>query len=189
MAKKSENTGRDKKGKFTEGNKISIDNNGGRPSEYKEEYNKLAYDYTLLGATDKQLAEFFGVSESTIDNWKNEYPEFLGSIRAGKEIADMQVAKSFFQNAKGYVTKNLKPIRKKVWDSEAERLVDEIEIVEEIVQHPPNTNAGIFWLKNRQPDKWKDKTEVETTQGQPDLSKLTDKEKAQLLEISRKLNE
>ncbi len=178
--------GRDKEGKFTEGNTISVGNEGGRPSEYKEEYNKLAYDYTLLGATDKQLAEFFGISESTIDNWKKEHPEFLGAIRAGKEIADMEVANSFFQNAKGYVTKNVRPIRKKVWNEEAQRLVDEIEMVEEIVQHPPNTQAGVFWLKNRQPKKWRDKSEVEID----DKTPMTKEEReARIAELKKKINE
>lgn len=189
MAKKKEHTKNKKLSKSMEGNQNAVGNNGGRPTDYKTEYNELAYKYCLLGATDKKLAEFFDVSEATIDNWKNEYPEFLGSIRAGKEIADMQVAESFFNNAKGFVAVSKKPIRKKVWNKDANRLVDEVEIVEETIQYAPNTQAGIFWLKNRQPDKWKDKTEVETVQGQPDLSKLSEEEKAQLLEISRKLNE
>lgn len=172
-----------------QGNQNAIGNNGGRKSPYKEAFNELAYRYCLLGATDKILAEFFEVSEKTINNWKNKYPEFLQSIRAGKEIADMEVVLSFFENAKGFVATSTKAIKIKVWNEEAQRLVDEIMMIDEVVQYAPNTQAGIFWLKNRQPDKWKDKTEVETTQGQPDLSKLTSKEKAQLLEISRKLNE
>ena len=172
-----------------QGNQNAVGNNGGRKSCYKEVYNELAYKYCLLGATDKILANFFDVSEVTINAWKNKHPEFLKSIRAGKEIADMEVVKSFFENAKGFVAKSKKAMKVKVWNKEAQRLVDEVMMIEETIQYAPNTQAGIFWLKNRQPDKWKDKTEVETVQGQPDLSKLTPKEKAQLLEISRKLNE
>ncbi|MDR8011858.1 terminase, partial [Escherichia coli] len=29
--------------------------------------------------------------------------------------------------------------------------------------YPPDTTAAIFWLKNRQKDKWRDKQEVEHT--------------------------
>ena len=144
------------------GNKNAIGNKGGHPTDYKPEYNELAYNYCLLGATDKKLANFFGVVEKTIDNWKKEHPEFLQSLRAGKEIADMDVAKSFFNNAKGFISVSIKPIRKKVWNSEANRLVDEVEMVKETTQHPPNTEAGKFWLKNRQPEMWKEKTEVST---------------------------
>jgi hypothetical protein len=31
----------------------------GRPTKYKEEYNEQAYKLCLLGATDKELADFF----------------------------------------------------------------------------------------------------------------------------------
>ena len=61
----------------------------GRPSKFKEEYTKLAYHYSLLGATDKQMAGFFEVSESTINLWKLKHPRFSESIRRGKAEADL----------------------------------------------------------------------------------------------------
>lgn len=170
------------------GNQNALGHSHGRPTDYKNEYNEQAYKLTLLGATDKELADFFNVEERTINNWKKEKADFFQSIRAGKEIADSDVAQSFYNNAKGFISVNKKAIKKKVWNEKAKRLVDEVEMVDEVLQHQPNAQAGIFWLKNRQPDKWKDKTEVETSQTQPDLSKLTDDEKATLLKISRKLN-
>lgn len=33
--------------------------------------------------------------------------------------------------------------------------------MEYIEHYPPDTTAAIFWLKNRQPAKWRDKKEVE----------------------------
>ncbi|WP_300485812.1 hypothetical protein [Methylobacter sp.] len=45
---------------------------GGRPTAYKPEYAEQAYNYSLLGATDKQLAEFFRVSVRTINAWKKK---------------------------------------------------------------------------------------------------------------------
>lgn len=53
-------------------------------AEYKEQARKLC----RLGATDVQLADFFGVTEKTLNNWKNKYPGFLQSLKEGKEIAD-----------------------------------------------------------------------------------------------------
>ena len=61
----------------------------GRPSKFKKEYTKLAYHYSLLGATDKQMAVFFEVSESTINLWKLKHPRFSESIRRGKAEADL----------------------------------------------------------------------------------------------------
>lgn len=60
-------------------------NKVGRPTYFKEEYVELAYKYCLLGATDKDLAQFFEVTETTINNWKNDHPEFFESIKKGKK--------------------------------------------------------------------------------------------------------
>lgn len=52
------------------------------------EFNEQARKLCLLGATDSELADFFGVCERTINNWKSEFPAFLQSIDAGKISAD-----------------------------------------------------------------------------------------------------
>ncbi len=41
-------------------------NQVGRPTLYKEDYPKQAYRLCLLGATDEEIAEAFGVTEATI---------------------------------------------------------------------------------------------------------------------------
>ena len=119
----------------------------GRPTKYEEEYNKRAYDYCLLGAIDEQLAVFFDVSVTTLNTWKKLYPDFLASIKKGKEIADLEVTKSLKKRASGMKLK-----KQVVKDG------DIIEIEDEI---PPDTAAAIFWLKNRQPKIWRDKQDVE----------------------------
>lgn len=129
----------------------STSREAGRPSSYKDEYAELARKFCLLGATDATLGEFFGVSETTINNWKSAYPEFLVSIKSGKDQADAEVADRLFQRAKGYEHPE----------------VDIRAVNGEIVQTPitkiyaPDTTAAIFWLKNRQPKAWRDKQEVE----------------------------
>lgn len=107
---------------------------GGRPSSYKPEYADLAKHFSLLGATDKEMADAFGVSEVTLNAWKQSHPEFLKSLKEGKLQADAVVASKLYTRAIGY------------------ELNDK--------HYPPDTTACIFWLKNRQPDKWRDKTEV-----------------------------
>jgi transposase-like protein len=52
----------------------------GRPSSYKPDYANMAKHAAKLGATDADLAKIFGVSDATIDNWKAQHPEFLGSL-------------------------------------------------------------------------------------------------------------
>lgn len=125
---------------------------GGRPVKFKDEYCDLAYNYCLLGADDAELASFFGVCEATINNWKNSHPKFLESLKAGKDQADAEIAKSLFQRAKGYSHP----------DTKFATFEGEITDSREYTKHyPPDTTAAIIWLKNRQSKKWRDKQDVE----------------------------
>ena len=72
---------------------------GGRPSEFNPDMCGQVTKLCLLGATDAQLADFFGVCVTTINNWKLKHPEFVESIRAGKEDADSKVAQSLYNTA------------------------------------------------------------------------------------------
>lgn len=121
----------------------------GSPPKYKEEYNKLAYKLALLGSTDKDLASVFDVSEKTIANWKNDYPDFLQSLKRGKDEADSKVVMSLFNRANGF------------HKEETEEIMYKGEIVElkRKKYYPPDVTACIYWLKNRQRDKWGDKKE------------------------------
>lgn len=120
----------------------------GRPEKYKEEYNQLAYNYCLMGATDKDLAKFFNVCEATINNWKLEKDGFLESINEGKHIADSKVALSLYNRAVGYSCKETKLAQ------DQGKFTDSVDIIK---HYPPDPTSMIFWLKNRQPSKFRDK--------------------------------
>ena len=135
----------------------------GRPSKYKEEYNEQAYKLCLLGATDAKLADFFDVTEQTINNWKIEFPEFFESLKKGKVIADATIAEGLYNRAKGAVINVQQAIKLKdsQFNSEGRKISEEerIEVVDLIQEVPPDTAAGLFWLKNRNPEMWRDKRE------------------------------
>ena len=131
--------------------KFEEKNKGGRPTDYKDEYSDQAYKLCFLGAIDVELADFFGVCEKTINTWKHEHPEFLQSLKDGKEIANANVAKSLYQRALGYEHE----------DTHVSNYQGEITLTNLTKHYPPDTTAGIFWLKNRKADKWKDKHEIE----------------------------
>jgi|SRR3972149_1212109 len=71
----------------------------GRPTDYKDTYPELAMNYCLLGATDKELAEFLDIAESTLNLWKEEHPEFMESIIDGRHKADALVANKLYGRA------------------------------------------------------------------------------------------
>ncbi|WP_447361584.1 helix-turn-helix domain-containing protein [Burkholderia vietnamiensis] len=124
---------------------------GGRPSSYRSEYAEQARKLCRLGAIDKELADFFGVSEQTINAWKGAHPEFLESLKVGKELADAEVADKLFQRATGYSHSAVKLF-----------MYQGTVIREEYTEHyPPDTAAIIFWLKNRRSDLWRNAPEPE----------------------------
>lgn len=134
----------------------------GRPSLYKEEYNEKVYKLCLLGATDLDIADFFDVTETTINNWKIDFPKFFESIKAGKQEADANVANRLYQRALGYEH-----------DTEEIKVVNVGDFQQEVMRipvrkiYPPDPTSAIFWLKNRQPKKWRDKQDHDhTTQGE-----------------------
>ena len=113
-----------------------------RPTDYRQEYAEQARKLCLLGFTDKQLADFFDVNESTITRWKQKYPEFCTSIKKGKAVADAQVVDSLYNRALGMEV------------TEVEVRDDGKKKVKRVTKKhiPPDTTAQIFWLKNRQPE-------------------------------------
>jgi hypothetical protein len=74
---------------------------GGRPSKYKPEYCEQAYKFCLLGCTDVELSDFFGITERTLNRWKHDHSEFCQSLKDGKENADNEVAQSLYNKAVG----------------------------------------------------------------------------------------
>lgn len=123
----------------------------GQPTKYKKSYNEQAAKLCALGATDPQLADFFGVCDKTIDNWKTNHPEFLRALKESKAILDNKVVRSLFERAKGYSHPE-----EKVFCNNGE-----ITTHETTKHYPPESTAMIFWLKNRQPEKWRDRQEID----------------------------
>lgn len=124
---------------------------GGRPSKFKPEFVEQAHKLAALGATDREVAEFFGVEERTLHRWKHEHEEFCQSLKVGKDEADDRVEQSLYRRAVGYTCDD-------VHFSAYEGCVTATPYVK---HHPPDTTAAIFWLKNRRKADWRDKQEVE----------------------------
>ncbi len=133
-----------------------------RPTKYKQEYPAQAAKLCKLGATDAQLADFFGVAVSTVALWKVQYPEFSDAIKVPKAIADEAVEQSLYRRAMGYEH-----------DEVDIRVVDHAIITTDIRKYyPPDSTAMIFWLKNRKPEQWRDKVETELS-GHVHIGRIT----------------
>jgi hypothetical protein len=126
----------------------------GRPTKYDPGYPEQAAKLCKLGATDRDLADFFEVAESTINLWKLEYEEFSESLKLGKEKADERVERALYRRALGY---SHDAVKISVNAQGMETITPFVE------HHPPDTTACIFWLKNRKTADWRDKQETEHT--------------------------
>jgi hypothetical protein len=122
----------------------------GQPTLYKPEYCELAHNYCLLGATNEVLANFFGVAPRTVDNWIATHADFADAVRKGRAVADAVVVRALFERAKGF---SHEVTRTTLYQGE-ERTVTNT------VSYPPDTQACMFWLRNRQRDYWQAKTEA-----------------------------
>ena len=103
------------------------------------------------GLTDEQIAKNIGICRDTLIEWKKKYSDISDTLKRGKAVADYQVENSLFKRALGYsydeVTKEP--------DGDGELVITK-RVTKEVA---PDVTAAIFWLKNRRPDKWRDKPE------------------------------
>lgn len=106
------------------------------------------------GLTDEQISQNMGIGTTTLYRWKDEFEEIRETLKRGKEVVDRQVENALLKRALGY---EYEEVKEKFEDGViTERTVTKKEVV-------PDTTAQIFWLKNRKPDKWRDKPGYEDT--------------------------
>lgn len=110
------------------------------------------------GLTYDQIAkEKLGISRSTLTEWRKKYPSISDALKSGREVPDRKVENSLYKSCVGYYY---------------DEYVEEIHVLpdgrEEKIKkrhkryYQPSITAIIFYLKNRCPDKWRDKPKQET---------------------------
>lgn len=126
----------------------------GRPTDYKPEYCVQAEKLAKLGATDRDLAEFFEVNIRTVQRWAAQHEDFCRSIQSGKAAADDRVERSLYHRAVGYTYES-----EKIFQNKGE--IVRAQCLEHV---PPDTAAAFIWLKNRRKDEWRDRSEQTVNQ-------------------------
>lgn len=127
--------------------------NMGNLSLWDNSIPERAYKLSLLGLTEEQISVAFGISPRTLTRWKQQHPALGRAITLGGREADAHVAKALYKRATGYKTT-------KVSVNVVDKKVVKTEYEEEVA---PDTTAAIFWLKNRQKEKWADVWKVDHT--------------------------
>ena len=131
----------------------------GRKPRMNKKMIKKAYEFARQGLTNKDIANNLGVSEGYFYEYLKKYPEFYEAIQKGKEEAIALVEDALFKRATGYNIEEEKIYISKTKDGK------ETVRKEKIKKHvAPDTTAMIFYLKNRAPEKWNDKRQLDITQ-------------------------
>lgn len=120
-----------------------------------------------LGASDVELGQAFDVSASVVRAWRTHHPAFAEACKVGEKAADERVASALFNRAVGY-------------SYDAQELVktkDGVDLITVTKHAPPDLASCIFWLKNRQPNAWRDKIDPSQSADE-DRPMVTDEERA-----------
>lgn len=101
------------------------------------------------GLTDEQLAGRMQIDVRTLYRWKNKHSQICQSLKKGKEVVDYEVENALLKRAKGYTETHT-----------TQKVTKDGDVVdyEVTTYYPPDPTSAIFWLKNRQPKKWRDKS-------------------------------
>lgn len=129
----------------------------GRPTKLNMGNLKKAIVLAEEGKLLPQISKEMNITPKTVYMWQKRYPSFCNALKSGRVIVDDTVELNLLTRALGFdyeeqsieeVTNNLgeKIIRKKITKK----------------KFAPDVTAQIFWLKNRQPERWKDRKEINT---------------------------
>lgn len=121
-----------------------------RPAiEITEAICDKAESLAAQGLTMAQIADVFGMGESTLYSKQAQFPELAEAIKRGQAKGVAVVCNSLFESAKGETIAEDKIVKDKDGGEKVVTLSKKM---------PANTTACIFYLKNRAG--WKDSRDV-----------------------------
>jgi hypothetical protein len=148
--------------------KVAMQRIDHEPDRFHPRYTAQAEKLCAMGATDVEIADFFGISTDTLAMWRRQSAEFNLSIKIGASVADDRVERSLFQLSVGYT-----------YVAEKVVVAMGVPTVVKYRHHvPPDRGSIEFWLKNRRGDDWREKQEIAITKAS--IDDYTDQELADI---------
>lgn len=144
---------------MAEAKKEKSKSKGGRPSLYQQKWSTeegllRVAGWAKDGLTNEQIAAKLGISDTTLYEWQNKYPEFAEALKTNKEVADRRVENALYKRALGYTYDEC--------TYEPSKETGEMVMTKRVTKHvAPDVTAQIFWSKNRKPVDWRDKQQIE----------------------------
>lgn len=177
---------------------------GPKPTYDADRHPVLVKWMARNGLTGDRIAAELGINQATLYRWARQYPELCESLKEGRDSADARVEGSLYQRATGYNFEN-QEIHKVTTEDErpvtgnargeqmglTRKSTKTVQRVKKVKIHvPPDVTAQIFWLKNRQPARWREKPDPNALPAGTvsfDLSVLSDEELSLLHAVRKKL--
>jgi len=139
--------------------RTKIKQTAGRPRrEYDEGVIALLDSYKDGPGTVTDLCKMLGVRSEIFYRWMKEKTDFRDAVMRVRDRADDLVENGLFKRAIGFdyvETVN----RTETGGKDGEKTVE--GMTTKVV--PPDPGAAMNWLKNRRPDKWREKKEITIT--------------------------
>lgn len=142
----------------------------GRPSRYDSEIKPHLDEIrnaVEAGATDKEIADAFGISVSSIYEYKKKYPEFSKAFTRGREKVVFEIKAALLKKALGFKYEEEKRVGRK--DKDGENII----LVEKYTRYSvPSETAAAMLLRNYD-ETWRDndKASAEIKRQEADLRK------------------
>lgn len=116
--------------------------------------------YARAGYSEEAIAKILDVAYSTFRNYIKTHRELKEALRNSQDIANKVVENAAYLASKGQIVTLKKPfkLRKRYYDETTGKLLREEEVIEQAdVQEyiAPTPTAFMYWLGNRDPERWK----------------------------------
>ncbi|MEA1923909.1 MAG: hypothetical protein U9N63_14805 [Pseudomonadota bacterium] len=130
----------------------------GRPTKYRDTFPVQAEVACREGGfTSIKLAKLFSVSIAAIELWQRTYPDFIRAIKRGKDDFNVATAENCLKKRlEGY---QYDEVTKELVKDENGKTLQVTKVVTKSVA--PDVTALIFFLKNRNRERWNDKKDVD----------------------------
>jgi hypothetical protein len=107
-----------------------------------------------------------GITKTTLYDWVKRFPAISNSLKEGKAPVDQEVENALLKRAIGFTyeetTTDVEQIPTSKTDEDGNPIIREIVHTKTVTKTAlPDVTAQIFWLKNRRPDKWREKQDVQ----------------------------
>jgi len=103
-----------------------------------------------------------GITAACLYNYQARFVEIFDALKRGKAPVDIEVENALLKRALGYeyeeVTTEIEDIPTGKYDDHGNPVMKQRKHIRKTKKQViPDTAAAFIWLKNRRPDKWRDK--------------------------------